>query len=79
MDIVKTIFQQDNARCHTTSFIKKWLQNQSFSVIHDWLEQSPDLNPIVHLWAHLKYNLNRYGTAPNSMLELWERTEVEWN
>ena len=24
----------------------------------DWLEQSPDLNPIEHLWQHFKKKLN---------------------
>ena len=48
-------------------------------MIDDWPAQAPDLNPIEHLWANLKHKLNRYETAPNGILELWGRTEAEWN
>ena len=45
----------------------------------DWPAQSPDLNPIEHLWNHLKRRLNQYETVPRSMHELWERVEKELN
>ena len=45
----------------------------------DWPAQSPDLNPIEHLWWHLKKRLNAYEEEPNGMQELWERVEREWN
>ena len=43
-----------------------------------WPAQSPDLNPIEHLWAHLKRKLQGYETAPKGILEFWERVQVEW-
>ena len=43
-----------------------------------WPAQSPDLNPIEHLWSHLKRQLQGYETAPKGILELWERVQVEW-
>jgi hypothetical protein len=45
----------------------------------EWPAQSPDLNPIEHLWIHLKKKLAEYETEPNGMLELWERVQAEWN
>ena len=39
----------------------------------------PDLNPIKHLWDHLKRRLGEYENAPRGMQELWEREEVEWD
>ena len=44
-----------------------------------WPAQSPDLNPIEHLWQHLKAKLQQYDTPPKGVHELWERVAKEWN
>jgi hypothetical protein len=41
--------------------------------------QSPDLNPIEHLWAWIKMRLNRYDTPLSGILELWGRVQDIWN
>ena len=41
--------------------------------------QSPDINPIEHLWDHLKRRLKEYPDRPCEILDLWERIEDEWN
>ena len=43
----------------------------------DWPPQSPDLNPIEHLWTELKRRLRAAPTA-TSIDELWERVQREW-
>ena len=43
-----------------------------------WPAQSPDLNPIEHLWHHINTRLRAYETPPNGVHELWERVEAEW-
>ena len=58
--------------------VQEWLNEQAFEVL-EWPPQSPDLNPIEHLWAMLKRRLNQYERPPNGMLELWERVQAEWN
>jgi transposase len=72
------IFQHDNDPKHTSRKAREWLQNHSFNVL-DWPAQSPDLNPIEHLWRNLKTRLCTYDTAPNGVHELWDRVQDEWN
>ena len=55
-----------------------WLEGHGFKVL-SWPAQSPDLNPIEHLWDHLKRKLEEYERAPGGILELWERVQVEWD
>jgi hypothetical protein len=72
------IFQQDNDPKNTCNKAQTWFQNNDFNVL-PWLAQSPDLNPIEHLWDHIKRRLGEYEVEPKGILELWERVEEEWN
>ena len=47
--------------------------------IHDWSASSLDLNPIRHLWHHLKIRMDKYPLKASNADELWERFETEWN
>ena len=43
-----------------------------------WPPQSADLNPIEHLWHHLKTRLGDYERPAVGIGELWERVQKEW-
>jgi len=77
-DAGDVIFQQDNDPKHVCQKARTWFQDNGFKVL-PWPAQSPDLNPIEHLWDHLKRELGEYERPPNGMIELWERVEKEWN
>ena len=47
------IFMYDNASIYTVHIIRDWFQEHSILLV-DWLPLSPDLNPIEHVWWHLK-------------------------
>ncbi|KAG1252213.1 hypothetical protein G6F68_011886 [Rhizopus microsporus] len=72
-------FQQDNDPKHKSKSTLKWLQDNRVNVISDWPAQSPDLNPMEHIWRQLKLNLSLYKTHAKNTQELWERIEKEWN
>jgi transposase len=56
------IFQQDNAPIHKSTKTSQWLEDamkaHPFSLM-DWPPNSPDMNPIEHVWPHLKAELHR--------------------
>jgi transposase len=71
------IFQQDNDPKHKCNKATTWFEDHELKVL-PWPAQSPDLNPIEHLWTHLKVKLGEYERVPAGILELWERVQVEW-
>ena len=76
MQLENVIFQHDNDPKHASRQAQKWLEYHHVTTIK-WPVQSPDLNPIEHLWDYLKRKLAKYNEPPQGMIELWERVEAE--
>jgi transposase len=73
------IFQQDGNTSHTSKTTLQWIEKHKINLLKNWLANSPDLNPIEHLWHQIKVRLNRYPFKPQNVDILWERFDKEWN
>ena len=71
------IFQQDEDPKHHSGKAQMWFKYHDIQVL-PWPAQSPDLNPIEHLWDYIKRRLREYEEDLKGILELWERIEKEW-
>ncbi|KFM71212.1 Transposable element Tcb1 transposase, partial [Stegodyphus mimosarum] len=73
------IFQQDNARCHTAASVRAWFEDHQdeFTVL-PWPANSPDLNPIEHLWDHLDRVVRAMDPQPRNLAQLATALESAW-
>jgi len=70
------VLQQDNDPKHTSRRAHRWLEAKHVAILA-WPAQSPDLNPIEHLWAIVKQRVCE-GPPLGMVEELWERLEQTW-
>lgn len=71
-------FQDDNAPVHTAKNVKKWMSEKGLILLEDWPSQSPDLNPIEHLWDELGRRLKNRFEHPKNLGELENFLRQEW-
>ena len=71
-------FQDDNAPVHTANDVQIWIQTKKIKILKEWPSQSPDLNPIEHLWSELERRLKNRKNHPKNVKELEIVLEEEW-
>lgn len=69
MELKDVIFQQDNAPAHSAKSTSRVLSQLGINVMQ-WPANSPDLNPIEHLWAELKRLLRKSRPWPTNVNQL---------
>ena len=68
-------FQQDNNPKPTTKIMQEWLRDKSLNVL-EGPSQSPDLNPIEHLWRDLKIAVQQH--SPSNLTEIERTCREDW-
>nr|KAF6341537.1 hypothetical protein mMyoMyo1_011953 [Myotis myotis] len=72
-------FQQNNAPCHCARIVQEWFQEHEgdFTLLR-WPPQSPDLNPIEHLWDEVKRAIRQLVPQPSNLTELDSAIHQAW-
>ena len=72
-------FQQDNAPCHKARIISNWfLEHDNEFTVLKWPPQSPDLNPIEHLWDVVEREFRALDVHPSNLHQLQDAILSIW-
>lgn len=73
------VYQQDNAPCHKGRIVMDWFEEHSsdFQVM-SWPPNSPDMNPIEHLWSYLENQIRAATLPPRNVRELQDQLVSAW-
>jgi transposase len=71
----KVIFQHDNDPKHTAKITQDVLKKKKYKVLY-WPGQSPDLNPIEHLWDEVERRLRALPGNVTSKEDLWNKVKT---
>ncbi len=72
-------FQQDNAPCHKAQIISDWfLEHDNEFTLLKCPPQSPDLNPIEHLWDVEEREIHIMDVQPTNLQQLRDAIMTIW-
>ncbi|CAF5145976.1 unnamed protein product, partial [Rotaria sp. Silwood1] len=60
---------------HTANIVENWFVENKVEKL-DWVAQSPDLNPIEHVWSMMGKKMKSHH--PSNKDELWDILQQEW-
>jgi hypothetical protein len=73
----RCLYQHENSPCHKSRSVREWFSNSKVLEM-DWPAQSPDLNPIEHLWDELECRLCSRPQRPTLLTVLATGLQEEW-
>ena len=71
-------FQQDNAPIYTSRQTQTFIEETDV-ILLPWPGQSPDLNPIEHIWDELERNVRSRKENPKNINELEAFLQESWS
>ncbi|GFW94259.1 transposable element Tc3 transposase [Trichonephila clavipes] len=72
------IFMDDNAPCHRAVLIDDFLETENIQRL-SWPVNSPNLNPIEHVWDMLGRQIAALSHPPSSVTELKRTLQEAWD
>jgi transposase len=72
------LFQQDNTPIHTSQRTRNFAEEMNLTLL-PWPGQSPDLNPIEHLWDELERRIRAKKNHPKNLGELEALLQECWS
>lgn len=71
------LLMQDNARPHVAQITINVLEQQQISLL-EWPAQSPDMNPLEHLWDKLQRRVTNANEHMNNPRDVFRVLQREW-
>lgn len=73
------LFQQDNAPCRTEETVLEWFEEHDDEFrVSTWPRDSPDLNPLGHLWDVLEKQVQSLEAPPHNIQDFKDLLLTSW-
>ena len=72
------VLVHDNATCHTAHHTRDFLAQEQVEVM-PWPANSPDMNPIEHIWDQMGAHIRDMANPPTNINELRWAVQQAWD